>query len=254
MLKLAQFGGLTSTVVALVLASAALTYADDKDIIINEVMYHPPLDLEDLQYVELYNRGKTSVDLSGWSFSKGIKYVFPKSTRLEAGEYLVICQNVKAFAGNYGGKIAALGDFEGKISHRGEKIELDNAEGAVIDKVKFSDSAPWPTAPDGHSTSLERISPFAPADNPANWASSTMPALERPAGSPGKRNDSFLSVVPPSITDVTFKTPPPDAPRHSNGPGFRCYGSQIGKPALVHRLERQSDTGDRNRHATHVGR
>jgi hypothetical protein len=119
---------------------------------------------------------------------------------------------VKAFAGNYGGKIAALGDFEGKISHRGEKIELDNADGAVIDKVKFSDSAPWPTAPDGHSTSLERISPFAPADSPANWASSTMPALERPAGSPGKRNDSFLSVVPPSITDVTFKTPPPDSP------------------------------------------
>jgi len=181
-------------------------------VVINEIMYHPPLELEDLQYVELYNRGKSSVDLSGWSFSKGIKYVFPKATRLDAGEYLVICRNVKAFAGNYGRKAAALGDFEGKISHRGEKIELDKADGAVIDKVKFSDSAPWPTAPDGHSTSLERISPFAPADSPANWASSSMPALERPAGSPGKRNDSFLSVVPPSITDVSFKTPPPDAP------------------------------------------
>src|SRR5438045_639429 len=133
MLKLAQFGGLTSTVVALVLASAVFTLrADEKDIVINEIMYHPPLELEDLQYVELYNRGKTSVDLSGWSFSKGINYVFPKSTRLEVGEYLVVCHNVKAFAGNYGGKIAALGDFEGKISHRGEKIQLDNADGAVI--------------------------------------------------------------------------------------------------------------------------
>src|SRR5260370_35560823 len=106
MLKLAQFGGLTSTVVAVVLASVALTHADDNGIVINEIMYHPPRELEDLQYVELYNRGKSSVDLSGWSFSKGIKYVFPKSTRLDAGEYLVVCRNVKAFAGNYGRKAA----------------------------------------------------------------------------------------------------------------------------------------------------
>ena len=213
MLKLAQFGAQTSTVVALLLLSTALRiHAEDKDIIINEIMYHPPLELEDLQYVELYNRGKTTVDLSGWTFTKGIKYEFPKSTKLNAGQYLVVCRNVKAFAGNYGNQIQAIGDFTGRLSHHGEKIEINNAAGAVIDQVKFSDSAPWPSAPDGHSTSLERISPFSSGQDPGNWTSSAMPPMERPAGTPGKRNDSFLATVPPSIADVTFKTPPPDSP------------------------------------------
>jgi hypothetical protein len=213
MLKLTQCGPRPSTVVALILASLALnTSAAEKDVIINEVMYHPPLDLEELQYIELFNRGNTAVDLSDWSFTKGIRYVFPKQTRLNAGEYLVVCRNTNLFAGNYGNQIATWGEFTGKLSHRGEKIELSNASGTVIDSIKYSDSSPWPTGPDGHSTSLERISPFAAAADPANWSSSAMPPFERPAGSPGRRNDSFSAKVPPSISDVSFKTPPPDTP------------------------------------------
>jgi hypothetical protein len=213
MVKLAQLGARPSTVVAIILASFALSgQAAEKDVIINEIMYHPPLEMGELQYVELFNRGNAAVDLSDWSFSKGIKYVFPKQTKLNAGEYLVICRNLKLFAGNYGNQIAALGDFTGKLSHRGEKIALSSADGTVVDEVKYSDTYPWPTGPDGHSGSLERICPFADSTDPGNWASSSMPPFERPAGSPGRRNDSFSAKLPPSITAVSFKTPPPDAP------------------------------------------
>src|SRR5437763_6364963 len=65
----------------------------DSDVIINEIMYHPPLQLEDLQYIELFNRGDAAVDLSGWSFTKGIQFEFPPNTQLAAGAYLVICRN-----------------------------------------------------------------------------------------------------------------------------------------------------------------
>ena len=213
MFNLARFGAGPSTVVALVLASIAISSrAADKDIIINEIMYHPPLDLEELQYVELFNRGQASVDLSGWSFAKGIQFDFPKSTQLAAGGYLVVCRNTKMFAGNYGNKIAALGDFTGKLSHRGEKIELNNAEGLLIDSVKYSDHEPWPAAPDGHSTSLERICPFSTGRDAGNWASSALPPFERPAGTPGRQNDSFSATLPPVISDVTFKTPLPNTP------------------------------------------
>lgn len=213
MINLARFGGWPSTVVALFLGLIAISSrAADKDIIINEIMYHPPLDLEELQYVELFNRGQAEVDLSGWSFAKGIEFKFPKGTKLGAGGYLVVCRNSRMFAGNYGDRIVTVGNFSGKLSHRGEKIELNNAAGFLIDSVKYSDSKAWPKGPDGHSTSLERICPFGSSHDAGNWAGSALPAFERPAGTPGRQNDSFSATPPPGISDVNFKTPPPNAP------------------------------------------
>src|SRR5579883_488444 len=214
MLNLTQFAARTSAVAACLMGALAWPMsisAGEKDIVINEIMYHPPLEMEDLQYVELFNRGSSSVDLSDWSFSKGIKFTFPKQTRIEPGEYLVVCRDAKLFAGNYGRQIRAIGDFSGRLSHRGEKIELSNAAGVRVDAVKYSDTEPWPTGPDGHSTSLERICPDGPSDDPANWAGSAMPPFEKPAGSPGRRNDSFSPAPAPLISEVTFKTPAPEA-------------------------------------------
>lgn len=213
MFKEAQVGVSPSTVVGCLLLSFALSaVAGEKDIIINEIMYHPPLEMEELQYVELFNRGDTAVDVSKWSFTKGINYVLPAGTKLDPGKFLVVCRNTKVFAGNYGNEIPVVGDFDGKLSHHGEKLELSNAAGIAIDSVKYTDTSPWPSGPDGHSTSLERICPSAPSHDPANWASSRLPPFEKPAGSPGRRNDSFADTLPPAISDVTFQPPAPDAP------------------------------------------
>jgi hypothetical protein len=181
----------------------------DSDVIINEIMYHPPMDLEQLQYIELFNRGDSTVDLSKWSIAKGVKFDFPEQTQLAAGGYLVICRNVKAFSSNYGADIAVIGNFTGKLSHRGEKIELCNKAGTVIDEVKYSDHEPWPSAPDGHSPSLERICPFGSGKSADNWGGSVLPPTERPAGSPGRKNDNFSAKPLPAITNVVFK---PGAP------------------------------------------
>jgi hypothetical protein len=214
MINLTQFGAWSSSTgvaLALILFTAN-SRATDKDIIINEIMYHPPLEMEELQYVELFNRGNGRVDLSQWAFDKGIKFEFPKGTALDAGAYLVVCRDTNVFAHNYGSQIPAIGNFTGKLSHRGEKIELNNGAGALIDAVKYANTDPWPRAPAGHSTSLERISPFVSGHDPENWASSTMPPFEKPAGTPGRKNDSFSAVLPPGIENVNFQTPPPNTP------------------------------------------
>src|SRR3954447_16423410 len=82
----------------------------ESNVVINEIMYHPPLEMEELQYVELCNRGKMEVDVSGWSLAKGVKFKFPEKTRIAAGGYLVICRNREIFKANYGG-VAAAGDW-----------------------------------------------------------------------------------------------------------------------------------------------
>ena len=186
-----------------------LAFGGDTDVIINEIMYHPPLELDQLQYIELFNRGDTPVDLSRWSFAKKIQFDFPSKTELPAGGYLVICRNTNAFAANYGSTASVLGNFSGSLSRHGERIELRNGTGAIIDTVTYSDHSPWPIAPDGRSSSLERVCPFGSGKDAGNWAGSVMPPYEKPAGSPGRRNDNFSPKPVPSIEKVSYKAPPP---------------------------------------------
>src|SRR5258706_15402895 len=86
-------------------------------VVINEVMYHPPEDLDTLQYIELFNAGKTEADLSGWSFRRGVKFAFPSGTKLAPGGFLVVCRKRADFAKRYGDGVPVAGDFEGKLSH-----------------------------------------------------------------------------------------------------------------------------------------
>ena len=64
----------------------------ETDVVINEIMYHPPTNSENDAYLEIYNRGEKSVNLSGWSISGGISFEFPKGTTLRRDSYLVIAK------------------------------------------------------------------------------------------------------------------------------------------------------------------
>ena len=64
------------------------------DVVINEIFYHAPDDLEELQFIEVHNTGDQAVDLGGWKFTKGVSYAFPANTRIEANGYLVICKSL----------------------------------------------------------------------------------------------------------------------------------------------------------------
>lgn len=172
-------------------------------VVINELMYHAPEDLDDLQYVELHNVGREPVDLSGWSFSKGIQFVFPSGTTIEPQGFVVVCQNAKRFQEFY--SVPVVGEFSSKLKQSGERVELINASGKSIDSVKYSDRAPWPEGPDGHSGSLERICPTASSEDPGNWISCPLSELrDKPTGTPGQANSGFSTQLPPSIQSVIF--------------------------------------------------
>ena len=77
----------------LLLLAAGLARAD---VIINEVMasngYYE--DGHAWDWVELYNNGNETEDLSGWGFTDSkkdlYKFTFPNGTKLKAGAYLTI--------------------------------------------------------------------------------------------------------------------------------------------------------------------
>ena len=80
---------------------------------------------------------------------------------------------------------------------------LGNFVGVVFDGVAYGSRAPWPLAPDGYGSSLERICPMAPGDKAANWAPSPLgDGSPKPRGTPGKKNINYAPRLPPVISKV----------------------------------------------------
>ena len=79
-------------------------------VVINEIFYHAPDDIDDLEYIELHNSGDQAVDLGGWAFTRGMKFKFPPGTRIEAKRFLVLCRNRERFREYYNAPVAGVFD------------------------------------------------------------------------------------------------------------------------------------------------
>lgn len=182
---------------------AALPLSARARVVINEVFYHGPNDLEDLQWVELHNSGAQGVDLTGWRLTKGVKFRFPAGTRIEPKGFLVLAQNGDRFKQYYDAPLAGL--FSGRLGKSGDQVELVDRSGKEADAVRYADSGPWPAGADGYSGSLERICPEAPGDVPENWTSSPLsPDRTKPGGTPGQPNAGYVAELPPVISGVKW--------------------------------------------------
>src|SRR4051794_24222889 len=103
------------------------------DVVINEILYHAPDDLDNLQFIELHNPGDAAIDLAGWKLGRNIRYEFPAEKRIEAGGYLVLCKDAALFKKYYG--FDADGVFTGALGHGGDRIDLLDSQGRRMDSV-----------------------------------------------------------------------------------------------------------------------
>src|SRR5262245_17856722 len=88
-------------------------------VIINEVHYNPPDETKLEEFIELYNAGEADVDISGWYFSDGVSFTFPRGTTIPRDGYLVVAESPPDLAKRFPA-VAALGPFEGHLSNNGE--------------------------------------------------------------------------------------------------------------------------------------
>ncbi|MBI4328153.1 MAG: lamin tail domain-containing protein [Chloroflexi bacterium] len=173
---------LVAAILALELLAAAWARGADGTVVFNEIMYHPATNEAALEWVELHSLMTVDMDLSGWSISGGIDYVFPPGTIVKGGGYLVVAISPATFQASTG-LTNLLGPFTGRLSNGGEQLELRNNNGRLIDEVAYGDDGDWPVAADGSGASLLKREPNTPRDAPGSWAAS--PDI---GGSPGARN------------------------------------------------------------------
>ena len=188
-------------------------------VLINEIMYNPyqpGTRAEDTreEYIELFNHGSEEVNLSDWRFSDGVEFVFP-DIKLDAGEYLVVAADENTFRAKYSGVNNVIGNWNGRLSNSGEKIELINNMGVMIDSVRYADEGDWGQRElgprdhnhrgwiwldehDGGGKSLELINPELPNQYGQNWTASNSDG-----GSPGVLNSTSNNNIAPLIEGVT---------------------------------------------------
>ncbi|HEY1121495.1 MAG TPA: lamin tail domain-containing protein, partial [Haloferula sp.] len=106
---------------ALALASPLMA-----EVVISEVMYHPPSHRADEEFIELYNRGATSVSLANWSFTSGVNFTFPAGVTIAAGGRLVIAADVAAFTAKYPTVTGVRGGWIGRLSNSANHIVLSD--------------------------------------------------------------------------------------------------------------------------------
>lgn len=169
-------------------------------VVINEI-HSDPVNSKSraLEFVELYNPLPTSVDLSGWSFSKGIEFTFPPGSVIEAHGYAVIAENPASLASNFG--IAALGPWKGSLANDGETLELVDARYSLVDHVNYGLGFPWPTVGD-NDFSMQLIHEGLDNDLGGAWRSGPP--------TPGSRNAVTAGTAPPLLRQVDIS---PSQPR-----------------------------------------
>lgn len=159
--------------------------ADAGNLVVSEIMYHPPAPELTAEFIELLNISTTeSIELTQVRFTDGIDYQFPVGTILAAGERIVVSGS--EFLNST------------RLSNGGEQIILVAADGAPIRTFRYDDRSPWPEMADGNGFSLVLIDPASNPDHttPENWRRSAAVG-----GAPGESDVVTLAGDPNADED-----------------------------------------------------
>jgi hypothetical protein len=164
---------------------------EDIQIVINEINYNSGPEYLTSDWVEFYNRGNSTVDLSGYLFSDSNPdsgFVFPLGTIMYPEDYLIVAKSIKKFSEVHPDVSPVLGNIIFGLSSSGDELRLYDTDGNVIDAVDYQVYSPWPEAANGLGPTLELKMPDLDNGQPENWKA------DFNGGTPGKANHGFVGI------------------------------------------------------------
>ncbi|HXG47246.1 MAG TPA: lamin tail domain-containing protein, partial [Methylomirabilota bacterium] len=175
--------------------SLSATLRADSVVVFNEIMYHPATNEPAMEWIEFHNQLAVDVDISHWSVSGGIEYTFPSNTIVRGRGYLVLAVSPAALSAATG-STNVTGPFTGRLSNNGERLELRNNSGRLVDEVEYGVDGNWPVAPDGSGVSLAKRDRDSGSAAAASWTWSA-----QLGGTPGAENFPTAAgfVAPPGL-------------------------------------------------------
>jgi len=136
-------------------------------IAIGRIESSPASGNQDQEYLELLNTNSWAVDLSGWSLSNAVNFVFPSGTVLLPGSNLFVCADFNAFrtrpeSPRSNEMAFVVGPFSGHLSSWGEQVELWDDQGRQVAVTNYPST---PSAWQRHLRVTEIM--YHPTDPPA---------------------------------------------------------------------------------------
>ncbi len=122
-----------------------------RPVVISEIMYEPTGWDATYEFVEIYNPSGTTADLSGYRFNNGTDSTIPGGVFLNPGEAMVLAQTTWT----YSGQGYQVYEMAGNLLDDGELLQLYDAQGFLVDEVRYDNESLWPTEPDNGGPSLE---------------------------------------------------------------------------------------------------
>ena len=107
---------------------------------ISELNYQDVTGDDAQDFIEIENAGTEEVVLTGWCI-EGVDFCFEQETRIAGGSVVVVTG----------------AEVTGKFSNSGERVQLKDAVGNVVDEINYTDSSPWPVSANGRGHSLHRL-------------------------------------------------------------------------------------------------
>ncbi|MCF7730785.1 MAG: lamin tail domain-containing protein [Akkermansiaceae bacterium] len=182
-------------------------------VVINEVHHDAEPKTERAEFVELFNPGDATVDLSGWLLEGVENYTFPAGTSLAPGRFLVVAEDIATMQSKF--RVTTTHQYSGTLDNEGELLRLLDGAGTEVDRVDYQSGFPWPTAARGTGASMELLHPAldnnlggawrsSSAGNPTPGATNSAAATTATAAPPAIRQVSHLPVQPASGQEVTI--------------------------------------------------
>ena len=172
--------------------------------VVSEIMYHPPdvMGTNDdslNEFIELHNLtgdAQPLYDVSNptntWRLRDAADFDFPTNVTVAAGGFVLVVNfdphtnttQLADFRARYGVglEVPIFGPYGGKLGNDNDNIELYKPDAPaltgevpqiLVDKVRYSDAAPWPTLADGNTNgvgySLQRVFAANYGNDPVNW-------------------------------------------------------------------------------------
>ena len=132
-------------------------------VVINEFLADPKSPLES-EWIELYNLSDSEIDLLGWNLCDPVGCAVLDDFSIDAGEYLILCEDSEAFSNYYSEFTGRLIEINGwrALNNGGDNIILRRDDGITLDSVVYESG-------NGDNISWERIAYDICGWNSENW-------------------------------------------------------------------------------------
>ncbi len=159
---------------------------DTANIFITEIFTDPSpeIGLPLAEFVEIYNPGKDTLNLDGWSLSDTQTKSTLKKVLIAPNEFLILCPAADTSQYNVFGKTAGLSPWP-LLGNGSDRLMLKSSKNRTVDSIAYSDTWYNDSRKKQGGWSLERIDlTSGSCPNFYNWSASR----DSSGGTPGRKN------------------------------------------------------------------